>query len=472
MPAVKPVPEPVYNDSREEWHFVLSGSQTENSDQIFIQPARAVIVNHNKWLHYVFLSQDILPIVYDRVNEKLAKRQKELIEQFDDVKVTISRHGNKIVVDAIYDYINDEKDIKAFTGFGRAIARESDLEERMRVLMRESVDLISAIRFETKRAEKDARKDLENQALSYLDRSTFVFLINDGYESWDVMAGPKEGRWNFTGGETEAYYEIYNFGDHLVFSIVEPFPESTSEDQRAEIVKNVDAQVAKKSAKGANSMEVLLHPENTDYIWVKANLALDGKLKGKEVAESYADFKYKYAKEFRKKILNVFKDYEKAAEKSAKEAEDQTYSFVTQDDYLMLAPDDLSEFLETEGESQAVEGHWSIVMGDEERECEIFNHGDRIVYALAMAMPGEDEAIWTEVSEKIQGVVNEMPAKKSSSMEVTRYPGYEHYVWVKVTYALNGNIKGKDIAEQYKDFVYDYSEKMYKKISEVFAEYE
>jgi|GEM_PF-2610817 hypothetical protein len=212
VPAVKPAPEPVYNDSREEWHFVLSGSQTENSDQIFIQPARAVIVNHNKWLHYVFLSQDILPVVYDRVNEKLAKRQKELIEQFDDVKMTISRHGNKMVVDAIYDYINDEKDIKAFTDFGRAIARESDLEERMRVLMRESVDLISAIRFEAKRAEKDARNDLENQALSYLDRSTFVFLINDGYENFDVIDGPKEGRWDFTGGETEAYYEIYNFG--------------------------------------------------------------------------------------------------------------------------------------------------------------------------------------------------------------------------------------------------------------------
>jgi hypothetical protein len=463
--------EAVFNEGREEWHLVVHGERLDNK-KIFIQPARAVFVNHGKLFHYVFTSHDIAPIIYDRVNEKVANRQKDIIKKYDDVEVSFSRYGNKMVLDATYDFNEDEQDIAGQSDFRAALNWESTLSRRMRFVMEESVELMSAILRESKSASKDARNKLKDKSLSYLDRATFMFLIDDGYEDWEVMEGPKEGRWEFTGGETDADYEIYNFGDRLVFSIVEELPGSTSEDQRAEIVRNVDAQVAKKPAKGAHSMEVLLHPEDTDYIWIKANLALDGNVKGKLVAESYSDFKDKYAKEFRKKIQGLFKDYDKAAEKVVDNARDKTYSSVSQEEYELLVEGELDGLLDpAEG---VPGGHWAFVIGDddEERDFEVFNYGERFVYTLSMAMPGESEEQWAEITDKVQALVEGMPAKNASEMEVTRYPEFDHYLWIKASYNIGNGIKGKDVSRQYKDFTEDYSMKLHGKISEIMEDYE
>lgn len=95
-----------------------------------------------------------------------------------------------------------------------------------------------------------------------------------------------------------------------------------------------------------------------------------------------------------------------------------------------------------------------------------------MVYALAVAMYGETEAKWAEITEEVQALVNDMPAKKSSGMEVMRYPGYENYVWIKASYTLDGGIKGKDLNKQYHDFVYNYSEKLYNKIYKIMEDHE
>ena len=459
----------ISHEGREEWHLLVHGERLA-SGQVYVQPARAVFVNHGKMFHYVFTSHDILPIVYDRVNDKLAKRQKNILEKFDDVKVSFSRYGNKLVLSATYDFNDDEQDIAGQSDFRRALNWESALSRRMRFVMEESVELISAILRETASETKDARNEIKDRSLSYLDRETFTFLIDDGYEELTLHEGPKEGRWNFSVEKTEAYYEIYNFGDRLVFSMAEEMPVYISEEQRNEVVAQVDAQVAKKSAKGANSMEVLLHPEDTSYIWVKANFALDGKIKGKDVAESYDDFRNEYTKDFHKKILDVFKKYEKAAEKVVDNAQDKTYSFLKQDEFVLIADDDLGDYLDPK--EGVAEGHWAFVVGEEERDYEVFNYGDRIVYTLAMGMPTEDEDTWAEITKKVQELVNKDPAKNSSSMEVSRYPEYDHYVWIKASYSLSAGLKGKDLNKQYNDFVYKYSEKLYGKISKIMEEYE
>lgn len=143
----------------------------------------------------------------------------------------------------------------------------------MRFPIEESIKMVSAIRIEEEKASKDARKEIGEQAPSYLGREDFVFLVDDGYEKLTVVEGPKEGRRNFSNSKTEAHYEIYNFSDLLVLSMYEEFP-ATTEAQRIEIVNKVNAQVSKKPAKGAQSMEALLHSEGDEYIWVKANFAL------------------------------------------------------------------------------------------------------------------------------------------------------------------------------------------------------
>jgi len=346
------VSDKIYTDIGEEWRLKVFGWRPAEDNQMLIQETRAVIVNYNKWFHYLFLSQDIRPIVYDRVNEKLSKRHREITEKYEDIKVTISRHGNKMVLSAVYDFINDEKDIKARSAIGdaKAYAFLGALAKRLRFLMEESSKMVSALIVETVKVENNARKELDKPPLSYLNRDEFVLLIDDEYEELTVKEGPEEGCWDFPNEETGASYEIYNFGDRLVFSINEQMPATTSEEQRDEIINQVDALVAKKNAKGANAMEVLRHPEDTNYVWVRANYALDGRIKGKELAKYYTEFKNKYAKDFHKKILDVFKEYEKAAEKVVKDLQNKKYSFITEDEYMLIADDAL------EGDLDPAEG--------------------------------------------------------------------------------------------------------------------
>lgn len=270
--VVQPSQDPVNNGFGNEWHLTLYGSLTKGTD-VLVQPAPAVVVHHGNWFHYLCLTQNIHPIVFDRVNEKLAKRQRKIIEKEDDVNVTIRRYGNRILISASYDFINDEKDSKTRSAAMDWAAYEGTLGKRMRFPIEESIKMVSAILIEEEKASKDARKEMGEQALSYLSREDFVFLIDDGYEKLTVVEGPKEGRRNFSNSKTEAHYEIYNFGDRLVLSMYEEFP-ATTEAQRIEIVNKVNAQVSKKPAKGAQSMEALLHPEGDEYIWVKANFAL------------------------------------------------------------------------------------------------------------------------------------------------------------------------------------------------------
>ena len=65
----------------------------------------------------------------------------------------------------------------------------------------------------------------------------------------------------------------------------------------------------------------------------------------------------------------MFKTYEKAAEKVVDEAQDKKYSFITQDEFVMIADDDLGDYLYLA--EDVVEGHWMFVLGEGEREYEV-----------------------------------------------------------------------------------------------------
>jgi hypothetical protein len=56
-------------------------------------------------------------------------------------------------------------------------------------------------------------------------------------------------------------------------------------------------------------------------------------------------------------------------------------------------------------------------------------------------------------------------------MEVTRYPEYDDYVWIKATYDFDGSFKGSDVGKQYNKFVYEYTEELYGKVSDIFDAY-
>lgn len=436
------------------WRLLLTGWRNEGGDDVFIQRAPAIVMNYGNRFRYIFLSQDIPAPAYDRVNEKLEKLHKDIIKEYKDMQVEIGRNDNQMVINAVYGYNDD-------TG---------DIEERLVYLMNTSREMIMKILEESPKAVKDARKKLGEQTLTYLNKDDFVFLIDDGYEELGEVDNPaKEGEWDFSNSATKATYRTINFGDRLVFSMYEQMPDWTSDEQRDDIVARVDALVKKKPVKGAGSTEVLRYPGQENHVWVKADFALDGQIKGKDVAEYYTEFKREYAKEFHKKIQDVFKDVEKEVERAQKDFENSPVTFLNQNQYMQLADDNLEGDLDpAEGVEQ---GHWAFTVGEEKRDCEIFNYGDRIVYTLAMKMPTGDADVWAEVENKVRALVNDKPADKSSGMEVTRYPGYDHYVWIKASYTLDGSLKAKEINKQYRHFVYDYSKKLYENLSDLFKDY-
>jgi hypothetical protein len=428
------------------WRVMLNGFVVKGNDDVIIQQAPAIIMNNRNSFRYLFFSQEIRPRVFDQVNEKLAELHDEIIKEYDDVEVSIGRNENRMTVNAHYFYVDGDDEI----------------EDRLKFLMNQSREIISDLLVETPKLEKEAREDLRDKALTYLNRDDFVFLIDDRYEDLTDKEDAPEGHWDFSNKSTGASYEIFNFGDRLVFSIYEQMPEFTDEAQRDVIVTQVASLVAKEPAKGAGSMEVIRHPDASNYVWAKFHYALDGQVKGENVADYYREFKREYSEDLHKEIQGLFKGYEKDAEKYLKEMRKKTYSTVTQDEYMLLADDELEDNVDPqEGIEQ---GHWNFTAGDQERDLEVFNFGDRVMYTLAMEMPTESAEERSEIETRVRTLMADHPMKGAYSTEVSRYPEYDGYIWIKVSYGISDGVKGSDINKQYRKFVYDDSDDLYGRV--------
>ena len=141
------------------WRTMVAGWRGDNSsDDIYVQEAPALIMNYGRRFQYIFLSQDIKPRIYDKVNENLADLHKEIKTEFDDVEVTIGRYENKIMINASYHYVDGK----------------GQVEDRLKFLLRQSHEMITDLLVEAPKVEKDARKELGDEALSDLNRKAAV----------------------------------------------------------------------------------------------------------------------------------------------------------------------------------------------------------------------------------------------------------------------------------------------------------
>ena len=213
--------------------------------------------------------------------------------------------------------------------------------------------------------------------------------------------------------------------------------------------------VAKNRAKGTANTEAVWYPGNEDYLWVKANYALDGKVKGEKLKEAYWDFREGSSERAEKQAQKLYDEL-------AKDLGGGSPTYLDKESFLLLIEDEIAS---TEQEhAEATEGYWIFTY--RERNYEIFNYGDRVVLSYTKKMPDEwSEATQINLVEQMQKWVSKKEAKHATSTEAQTYPGYANYLWVTATYAIDGSLEGKKIHEGYWHFCDDYAEKLDKEVT-------
>ena len=182
---------------------------------------------------------------------------------------------------------------------------EGRIKDRLTYLMDNSRRIIRETMKEREKALETVRKELEKQTLSRLSQDEFVCLVDDGYEDLEAKkhAEAVEGHWVY--GRQKRHYEIFNYGDRVVFSITKKIPKEASDAQKGKIMEEAGREVAKKQAKGASDTQVTLYKTS---IWLKASYVLDGNIKGKDFSKFHKEFVHNYAKDMDKKLGNIIKD--------------------------------------------------------------------------------------------------------------------------------------------------------------------
>jgi hypothetical protein len=89
------------------------------------------------------------------------------------------------------------------------------------------------------------------------------------------------------------------------------------------------------------------------------------------------------------------------------------------------------------------------------------------VYVHKQMPDGINESQREKVLNKATELVAKKGAKGASATEVLWYPGYSNYLWLKASYPLDGEIKGKQFKEEYHDFMNKYAKDMHKKLEKI-----
>ncbi len=145
--------------------------------------------------------------------------------------------------------------------------------------------------------------------------------------------------------------------------------------------------------------------------------------------------------------------------------EGQKLDHLTRDEFVCLV-DDGYEDIKAKSHAEAVEGYWEYNW--KERAYEVFNYGDRVVLSISREVPdGATDAQRAKVLEEAGKLVSKKPAKGATETQVLWYPGYSNYLWLKATYNLDGQIRGKDFSSNYTKFVRDYAAEMDKKLAKI-----
>lgn len=432
--------------SQGSWRVILTGWRETGGDDILIKKAPSVIMNYGNKMQYVFFSQEIPSYVYDRVDQKMEKLKNNTIKEYKDVTVEFGQNENQMMFVAEYPYANNTSSDR--------------IKDRLVFYMNQGRELIRESMEETRKAEKDYRNDMEDKKFSTLSLDEFMFLVGglDDVDLKELEGGL--GRWEFLVKDTP--FEYQHFGDKFVFSTYKEFPKGLSQEVKDALIQKFKEQVADKPAKGASSMEALWYPGYEQYMWVKANYVLDGEIKGKDVDEWSDKFVNDYGKDIYKDLEDALKDYRE-------DLEDQALTYLSSAAFMQLVNDDLNDFQKPHEEAK--EGMWEFHIDD--NWFEIHNYGDRVLLSLYRKLPESvSKDNYPDILSQVKEKIDDKQAKKATSMEVEWYPGYPDVIWVKAFYPFDGKLKGDDLKDAYKDFIYDYGKDRHKDIAKIIETYD
>lgn len=144
----------------------------------------------------------------------------------------------------------------------------------------------------------DMAKESLKAEVTSLDAQQFMALVDDGLEEFTLLEGTPTGHWNFTYSDID--FDLFNYGDRMTFGFSFPFPDGMTEAQKEELLLKAQEKADKKRPKSMDSVTAGYYFKNTDYLFVRGDLAYGRS--GEDIHKAYHKFLYDYAEKAAERV--------------------------------------------------------------------------------------------------------------------------------------------------------------------------
>ncbi len=272
--------------------FVTVYDYKEGSTQtVYILKYPVLVNNVGSSFEAAFLTPEVPAHLFDRAleNDYWRKAREEYSKKHKDVRITYGREGNQLSIISSYSYAQGVK--------------PNEVRDRLEQLFVNSSWVGRMALVATRLEEMELQKELYKSKPTHLSKAEVPLVLAmslDEFEQEDEEA--QEGYWAFS--IRDRSQRIFNYGDRLAFAYACKIPDEASIVARAGVLVGMEEWVKKNKAKDATTTEAMWSPSNT-HIYIKATYALDGKLKGEKLKESYSDFRNDFSAKAAKQIDKI-----------------------------------------------------------------------------------------------------------------------------------------------------------------------
>ncbi len=443
--------EEIESDAREgAWKVILTGWRdvAAYDNEIAIEYCPSAVLNYGSRMEYIFYSPEIPGFVFDNVENECLEIKEEFLNEYDDMNVGWGRDGNKILVSAVYPYTGG--------------VDSDDIKERIVFLMNKSRDLIRKVMEVIVDKEDDYLDEMRDGSYSYLSKSEFEGLVSeiDIARFADETPAAKEGSYTFT-TEQVRNLQFFNYGSSIEFTYWDKIAYGISDESKQILLDEISKWVNENPIDGAK-MVTHWYPGYEENIQVKAVYSMDGNIEGSELYDRFYEFKGDWTTDLYDKIRDVMNEYYE----NLKEKE---LTYLEKGLFLVLIDNDIFN-LEEAAEGVA-EGYW--VFNVDEHQYEIFNYGSNLWMTSWYKLPEHlsQESI-NDIISKTQQYAYENSFSENFEMIVRNYPGASiNYVQLVASLEFPHPVKGLEIAEGYRKFVYDLAQETRDHILDLADEY-
>ena len=280
-------------DSRWRVMVTVYDYESGSTQSIYIHKYPVVIYNEGSRYETAFLTPEIPGFLFERAleNKYMQEAKEDYQKKHKDVRIEYGRDENRVAIATTYSYA------------GGVSAK--DIRNRLEEMLVASSWIGRMAPVATRLSKKDHQEALQKGEPTHLSKEEVPLLLAvklDDFVKEDDE--DTDGYWRFR--MKGRSIEVINYGDRLVFAH-DLNQGELSFIARAAVEVTMKKWVEKNAVKGATSTEVQWHPDNNDYLQVKATYALAGKLKGEKIRDGYFDFRDKYSVKFDGEVEDIIK---------------------------------------------------------------------------------------------------------------------------------------------------------------------